>query len=73
MNLYTVAKKRGETSTTKIRYVYASTQKEAEEIYRNLCGEYGCELVTEKQTQAGMVLAHRDSPYRIRDQIIIMR
>jgi hypothetical protein len=71
MNLYKIAKKRGENSTTKIRYVYASSQKEAEEIYRNSCFEYDCELVTEKQTKAGMVLAHRDSPIRIRDQIII--
>lgn len=72
MNLYMIAKKRGENSTTKIRYVYASSQKEAESIYRNLCCEYDCELVIEKQTKSGMVLFHRDSPDRIRDQIIIM-
>ena len=72
MNLYMIAKKRGENSTTKIRYVYASSQKEAESIYRNLCCEYDCVLVTEKQTQAGMILSHRDSPDRIRDQITIL-
>ena len=72
MNLYKIAKKRGEHSTTKIRYVYASSKKEAELIYRNCCLEYGCVLVTEKQTQAGMVLSHRDSPDRIREQITIL-
>ena len=72
MNLYKIAKKRGEHSTTKIRYVYASTKKEAEAIYRNYCCEYNCEVVTEKQAQAGMVLSHRDSPDRIREQITIL-
>lgn len=71
MYIYKIAKQHKTGTISKIRFVYASSKKEAETIYRDLCNEPDTKLKIEQQVQSGMVLSHRDTPWTLRDQIMI--
>lgn len=71
MNIYIVSKTLPTGTTTKTRFVYAPSKKEAEVIYRGLCGEPDTKLTIEKQVKSGMILSHRDTPLTLRDQVMI--
>lgn len=71
MNIYIVSKTFKTGTTTKTRFIYAHSEKEAEVIYRDLCCEPDCKVQITKYDKAGMILSHRDYPNALRDQVYI--